>query len=68
MYLKCLIYGVYSLEFVQSVLIVDALFRTLVTGFGDVQALDHVETLWLSVPILTAISELSCIENESLMF
>ena len=68
MYLKCLVYGVYSLEFVQSLLVVDALFRTFVTKFGDVQALDQVETLWLSVPILTAIGELPCIENEWLMF
>ena len=68
MRLKCLVYGIYFLEVVQSVLIIDALFRTFVTKFGDVQALDRVETLWLSVPILTAISELSRIENECLTF
>jgi hypothetical protein len=67
-YLKCLVYGVYCLEFVQSVLVVDALFRIFVTRFGDAHALDQVETLWLSIPIITAISELSCIENEWLMF
>ena len=67
-YLKCLVYGVYCLEFVQSVLVVDALFRIFVTRFGDVHALDQVETLWLSIPIITAISELSCIENEWLVF
>jgi hypothetical protein len=62
-YLKYLVYGVYFLEFVQSVLVVDAMFRTFVTRFGDVQALDQIETLWLSIPILTAISEFSCIED-----
>ena len=62
MHLKCLVYGVYFLEFVQSVLVVDAMFRTFVTMFGDVQALDQIETLWLSIPILTAISEFACIE------
>jgi len=61
-HLKCLVYGVYFLEFVQSVLVVDAMFRTFVTMFGDVQALDQIETLWLSIPILTAISEFACIE------
>ncbi|KIM49805.1 hypothetical protein M413DRAFT_21943 [Hebeloma cylindrosporum] len=55
MYLKCLVYGIYFLEFVQTVLVIHALFRTFVTNFGDVQALDRVETLWLSVPVLTTI-------------
>ena len=63
LYLKCLVYGVYVFESLQSILIIDALFRTFVTNFGDSQALDQVETLWLSVPILTAIGELSCITS-----
>ena len=67
-YLKCLVFGVYFLEFLQSVLVVDALCRAFVTRFGDVQALDQVETLWLSVPILTAISESSCVEHGWLKF
>ena len=52
----------YFLEFVQFVLVIDSFFRIFVTQFGDVQALDQIKTLWLSVPILTAVGELSCLE------
>ena len=62
-YLKCLVYGIYILEFMQSVLIIEAGFRTFVTGFGDVPAaFNRVKTEWLSVPILTAIGKLCCVE------
>ncbi|KIM49808.1 hypothetical protein M413DRAFT_21946 [Hebeloma cylindrosporum] len=54
-YMKCLVYGIYFVELVQSVLIVETGFRTFVTSFGDVQVFDRIETVWLSVPILTAI-------------
>ena len=60
MHLKCLVYGIYILEFVQSVLVIQAGFYTFVTGFGDIEALFGIYTLWFSVPIFTAIGELSC--------
>ena len=59
MSMKCLVYGIYFLEFVQSALTIDNGFRTFVTSFGDVQALDRVGTAWFSIPILTAICEFS---------
>ena len=58
-YLKCLVYGIYILEFAQSALILEAGFRTYVTGFGDVEGFNRVNTLWLSVPIFTAIGTFS---------
>ena len=57
--MKCLVYGIYFLQFVQSILALYTGFRTFVTGFGNVQALDQVDMAWLSTPILTAICELS---------
>lgn len=60
-YMKCLVYGIYFFEFVQSVLITETGFRTFVTSFGDVQVFNRIETVWLSVPILTAIGEFSFI-------
>ena len=53
--MKCLVYGTYSLQFIQWVLIIKAGFGIFVTNFGNVDVLDRVDTLWLSVPILTAI-------------
>ena len=67
-YIKYLVYGIYTLEFIQSVLIIENGFRLFVTGFGDIEAIDQVGTAWLSVPILTAIGELSCVMHGRLMF
>jgi len=67
-YIKCLVYGIYIFEFIQSVLIIENAFRIFVISFGDVEAIDQVETAWLSVPILTAIGELSCIRHGWPMF
>ncbi|KIM49804.1 hypothetical protein M413DRAFT_21942 [Hebeloma cylindrosporum] len=54
-YMKCLVYGIYFTELVQSILVVETGFRTFVTGFGKVEVFNEIETLWLSVPIFTAI-------------
>ena len=61
--MKCLIYGIYLLEVVQSALITENGFRQFVTRFGNVQVFNRVETAWLSVPTLTAICELSCTKH-----
>ncbi|KIM36681.1 hypothetical protein M413DRAFT_31517 [Hebeloma cylindrosporum] len=58
-YMKCLVHGIYILELLQSVLAIYAGFRKFVTGFGDAEAVDRVNTAWLSIPILTAIGERS---------
>ena len=63
MHLKCLVYGIYILEFAQSVLIIKDEFQTYVTSFGEVEALYPVNMFWLSVPILTAIGELQILHR-----
>ena len=62
-YMKCLVYGIYVLEFIQSTLLIENSFRIFITSFGDLEAVNKVGTAWLSVPILTAIGELSCIRH-----
>jgi hypothetical protein len=66
--MKCLVYGIYFLEFVQSVLIIEAGFRTFVTGFGDLEVMNQIKTQWLSIPVLTAIGELPRTGNARLTF
>jgi len=61
--MKCLVYGINILEVVQSALITELGFRKLVTGFGDVQVFNRIETAWL-IPTLTAIGDLSRTEHE----
>lgn len=66
--MKCLVYGIYLVELVQSILVIETGFRTFVTSFGNVDVFDRIETLWLSVPILTAIGKFSCIGHWRLSF
>jgi len=64
--MKCLVYGIYVLEVVQSALITQIGFRNIVTSLGrDVQAFNRLEALWL-IPTLSAIGELSRTEYERL--
>ena len=66
--MKCLVYGIYFIELVQSILVIETGFRTFVTSFGNVEVFDRIETLWLSVPILTAIGEFSYIGRKRQTF
>ena len=57
--MKSLVYGIYFLEVIQSVLMVEMGFRNFVTGFGDVELFGKVQTMWLGIPIFTAIGKFS---------
>jgi len=57
--MKCLVYGTYSLEFVQSIFIVQSVFQIFVTNFQDVGVFDRIGTAWLSIPIITSIGNFS---------
>jgi hypothetical protein len=57
--MKILVHGIYVLEVIQTVLMVDMGFRNFVTRFGDVEVFNQIETMWFSVPILTAIGKFS---------
>ena len=59
MYMKCLVYGTSSLEFVQSILLVEGISRNFVTDF-QLGVFDQVGTTWLSIPIITAIGKFAC--------
>ena len=62
--MKCLVYGIYILEVVQSALFTEMGFRTFITiNVGDVQVFNQVDMAWLNVPTLTAIGELSFTEH-----
>jgi len=54
-FMKYLVYGIYVLEVLQSVLLVQSTFRIFVTNFQDVGVFDRIGSSWLSIPILTAI-------------
>ncbi|KAK0493027.1 hypothetical protein EDD18DRAFT_1078693 [Armillaria luteobubalina] len=51
-FIKCLVYGLYIVEFVQTMLITHDSFAMFGYGFGDIKALTDVHFYWLSIPVL----------------
>ncbi|KAK0454285.1 hypothetical protein EV421DRAFT_408663 [Armillaria borealis] len=52
---KCLVYGIYIVEFVQTMLVTYNAFATFGYGFGDIDALTAIYSGWLTVPIMSGI-------------
>lgn len=60
--LRTIVYAVFLLEGLQSLLIIRDIFHVFVYGGmveKDPQRLLDVNTLWLSVPVLTGLGELT---------
>ncbi|KAK0226536.1 hypothetical protein IW262DRAFT_774035 [Armillaria fumosa] len=53
---KCLVYGVYIIEFAQTMLLTHDAFVSFGYGFGDLDALTNVHLNWLFVPIMGGIA------------
>ncbi|KAK0226573.1 hypothetical protein IW262DRAFT_776941 [Armillaria fumosa] len=53
---KYLVYGIYVVEFVQTILVSHDIFATFGYGFGDIKALTEVHFNWLIVPVMSAAS------------
>ena len=53
-----MVYGVYAIELVQTILFTIAAFRQFGTGFGNIEALNSTRLLWFAVPILSSIGVL----------
>ncbi|PBK86537.1 hypothetical protein ARMGADRAFT_1086385 [Armillaria gallica] len=51
---KYLVYGVYIVEFVQTMLFTHDAFAMFGYGFGDIKALVRMNFNWLTIPIMTA--------------
>ncbi|PBK82348.1 hypothetical protein ARMGADRAFT_1090401 [Armillaria gallica] len=54
--LKYLVYGIYVIESVQTILVAHDTFATFGYGFGDIDALTRMNFLWLTVPIMSAVA------------
>ncbi|KAK0183642.1 hypothetical protein F5146DRAFT_1148914 [Armillaria mellea] len=54
-FVKYLVYGIYILEFAQTILVAHDAFAVFGYGFGDLEALEGAHFNWLSVPIMVAI-------------
>ncbi|KAK0474445.1 hypothetical protein IW261DRAFT_1650132 [Armillaria novae-zelandiae] len=58
---KYLVYGIYIIEFVQTVLFTHDAFAEFGYSFGDIEALIAMNFNWLTVFIMNAIDTLACI-------
>ncbi|KAJ6530214.1 hypothetical protein B0H19DRAFT_1192500 [Mycena capillaripes] len=52
---KCLVYGIYLVEFVQTMLVTHDAFQTFGYGFGNVKAITQMGFNWLTVPVMSAL-------------
>ncbi|KAJ7336884.1 hypothetical protein DFH08DRAFT_784177 [Mycena albidolilacea] len=52
---KCLVYGIYLLELVQTILLTHDAFMNFGYGFGNVKALTSMHFYWLTVPVMSAV-------------
>ncbi|KAG6829915.1 hypothetical protein H0H92_002938 [Tricholoma furcatifolium] len=55
LYCKCLVFGVYTLETLQTAVITHDAFMSFGAGFGSFEALDNIQLTCLSIPILSGI-------------
>ncbi|KAF8900379.1 hypothetical protein CPB85DRAFT_1228526, partial [Mucidula mucida] len=58
---RCLVYGVYVIECIQTVFVTYDAFVIFAFGFGDVQSLTAAHFHWLTIPIMSAF--VSCISQ-----
>ncbi|TFK33875.1 hypothetical protein BDQ12DRAFT_690534 [Crucibulum laeve] len=56
LYTKALVYGTYTLETLQSILIAHDAFKTFGQGFGNFDVLNSIQFLWLTIPVIGGIA------------
>ncbi|KAK0223786.1 hypothetical protein IW262DRAFT_1268263, partial [Armillaria fumosa] len=58
-FIKYLVYGIYGIEFGQTILVTYDAFAMFGYGFGDMDALTSVHIYWFIGPIMSAV--VSCV-------
>lgn len=57
--LKCLVFGVYILEMVQTFMLTQTVWNTHVENFGNIADLDEIGTSWFSVCFIGGLGKFS---------
>ncbi|KAK0221073.1 hypothetical protein EDD85DRAFT_272756 [Armillaria nabsnona] len=55
-FIKYLVYGIYVIEFVQTMFVAHDAFVTFGYGFGDMDALTRINFSWLICPVMSAVA------------
>ncbi|KAK0474444.1 hypothetical protein IW261DRAFT_1498991 [Armillaria novae-zelandiae] len=53
--IKCLVYSIYIIEFIETMLFTHDAFAVFGYGFGDIEALMGMHFNWLAVPIMSGV-------------
>ena len=56
-YTRALVYTLFVLETAQTIIATNDAFNTYARNFGDTDILVRIQLIWLSIPVLTGISE-----------
>ncbi len=65
---KYLVYGIYVIEFIQTILVAHDTFAMFGYGFGDMDALTRLNYNWLTVPIMSAVGTWSICYQFSVIY
>ena len=52
---KALVSCIYTIEVVQTIIVTRDAYADYASGFGNLNSLNSVQTIWLSVPIFSGI-------------
>ncbi|KAK0468799.1 hypothetical protein IW261DRAFT_1345804 [Armillaria novae-zelandiae] len=55
-FIKSLVYGIYIIEFVETILFTHDAFARFGYGFGDIEALTAMDFNWIALPIMSAVT------------
>jgi len=54
---KIIAYSVYTMEFVQTIIVTNDAFHTYASGFGNYEALSSMHLNWFSVLVMSGVGE-----------
>ena len=55
LFVKCVVYGVFVLEFAQTIVIAHDAFLAFARGFGRIEELNSVHTEWFATPMVSGV-------------
>lgn len=52
---KALVYSIFALEFLQTVIVTISAYHVFATGYGDFSFYNSVDLAWLDVPVISGV-------------
>ncbi|KAF9534576.1 hypothetical protein CPB83DRAFT_888560 [Crepidotus variabilis] len=58
---QCIVYGLYCFELTQVIMLTVSGIQTFGSGWGDPAALDHIGTIFITIPLMTSIISMTLV-------